>query len=196
MSYDNDSCIADYFFLFSPPTVMLQPFIAEPESPVFVEENSMKHLVWKIIDCNWQVRVVIENYILYPNLIPKQVPIKNITDYNATKTCEEDRIIVKFSISFNENVLDNNIEYVACKIYRTNNIAVINESRVNFTSHLEVLSSSTINTDATTIMDKMESNSNIARASTAMTTGSGYKPSLHLVTLTLGLIVSYLASFI
>ena len=175
---------------------MNQPFIAEPESPVFVEENSMKHLVWKIIDCNWQVRVVIENYTLYPNLIPKQVPIKNITDYNATKTCEEDRIIVNFSISFNENVLDNNIEYVACKIYRTNDIAVINESRVNFTSDFEVLSSSTINTDATTIMDKMESSSNIARTSAAMTTGSGCKLSLHLVTLTLGLIVSYLASFI
>ena len=172
--------------LLSLPTDMLQPFIAEPESPIFVEDNSRRELVWKIIDCDWQVRVVIENYMLYPNQMPEQVPIKNITDYNATKTCdhEEDHIIVNFSILFNENVLDNNIEYVACKIYRTNDISS------NFTS--EVLFSSTINTETTT-MAKAGSSSNTARTTT-VTTGSGCKLSLHLITLSLGLIVSSLAS--
>ena len=174
---------------------MLQPFIAEPESPVFVKENSTKELVWKIINCtsNWQVRVVMENYTLYPNLTPEQVPIKMITDYNVIETCVEDRIIVNISIFFNENVLDNNIEYVACKIYRSDNTALQFESPVNFTS--EVPSSSTINTETNTTA-KVESSLIITTTIIATTTtGSGCKLSLHLITLSLGLIVSCLASF-
>ena len=119
------------------------------------------------------MRVVTENYTLYPNLIPKRVPIKMITDYNVTETCVEDHTIVNLSIFFNENVLDDNIEYVACKIYRSNNTSFIIESRVNFTS--EVPFSSTINTDTTTTLDEVETTLNIARITTATTTGSGCK---------------------
>ena len=184
------------FFFFSPPTEILQPFIAKPESPVFVEENSTKELVWKIINCtsNWQVRVVMENYTLYPNLTPEQVPIKMITDYNVTvnESCVEDLIIVNISIFFNQNVLDNNFKYVACKIYRSDNTELKFESPVNFTS--EVPPSSTINTETNTIAE-VESSSIIATTiTTTTTTGSGCKLTLHLITLSLGLIVSCLAS--
>ena len=133
-----------------------------------------------------------ENYTLYPNLTPEQVPIKMITDYNVTvnESCVEDLIIVNISIFFNENVLDNNIEYVACKIYRSDNTAIQFESPVNFTS--EVPSSSTINTETNTTAE-VES-SLTATITTTTTTGSGCKLSLHLITLSLGLIVSCLAS--
>ena len=107
----------------------------------------------------------------------------------------EDHIIVNLSIFFNENVIDNNnIKYVAFKIYRSNNTSLIIESRVNFTS--EVLFSSTINTDTTTTTDEAETTLNIARITTATTTGSGCKMSLHLITLSLGLIVSSLTSLV
>ena len=166
---------------------MLQPFIAEPESPIiYVEENSTRKIVWQIIDCNWQVRVVTEKYLLYPNWIPEEVPIKNITDYNVTAKCVENHIIVNFSIFFNENVLDNNITYVACTIYRSNNTAV------NFTS--EVSFSSNINTETNTTAE-VESSSNIVATTSTTTTGSGCKLTLHLITLSLGLIVTCLASF-
>ena len=95
----------------------------------------------------------------------------------------EDHTIVNLLIFFNENVLDNNIEYVACKIYRSNNTvtSLTIESRVNFIS--EVPFSSTINTDTTTTMDEVKTTLNIARITTATTTGSGCKMSLHLITL-------------
>ena len=131
------------------------------------------------------MRVVTENYMLYPNLIPKRVPIKMITDYNInlTETCVKNHIIVNLLIFFNENVLDNNIEYVACKIYRSNNTvtSLIIESRVNFISGVPF--SSIINTDTTTTMDEVKTTLNIARITTATTTGSGCKMSLHLITL-------------
>ena len=37
---------------------MLTSFITEPEGPVFMEENCTKELVWKLVDCDWEVRVV------------------------------------------------------------------------------------------------------------------------------------------
>ena len=169
---------------------MPSPFIAET-SPIFVEENSSRELVWKIINCDWQVRVVIENYTLYPNLIPEQVPIKRITDYNVTETCEEDHTIVNFSIFFNENVLENSIDYVVCKIYRSNKVGLIFESRINFTSSMPF--SSTTNTEATDTTDQnAKSSANILIETTVATTGSGCRLSVQFVTLNLGLIVAYI----
>ena len=181
----------------STPTEMPSPFIDElDESPtVFAEEDSTKELVWKIIDCNWQVRVITENYTLYPNLIPELVPIKIIADYNVTAKCVENHIIVNFSISFNENVLDNNIEYVSCKIYRSNNAASIIERRVNFTSSTPL--PLTINTDATdTTVQDVESSTIIHMIPVTVTiTGSGCRLSVHFMTLNLALILANFLSF-
>ena len=174
---------------------MPSPFIDELDESLtlFVEENSTKELVWKITDCNWQVRVVTENYMLYPNLIPKRVPIKMITDYNVTETCVEDHTIVNFSISFNENVLNNNIEYVSCKIYRSDDAALILERRVNFTSSTPL--PLTINTDATDTTDQdVESSANIHMTPLTIT-GSGCRLSVHFMTLNLGLILANFLSF-
>ena len=178
-------------------TEMPSPFVAET-SPIFVEENSSRELVWKIINCDWQVRVVIENYTLYPNLIPEQVPIKRITDYNVTETCEEDHTIVNFSIFFNENVLENSIDYVVCKIYRSNKVGLIFESRINFTSSMPF--SSTTDTEATDTTDQNakipRGSANILIETTVATTGSGYRLSVQFMTLNLGLIVANILSWI
>ena len=175
----------------STPTEMPSPFIAELDESltIFVEKNSTKELVWKIIDCNWQVRVVTENYTLYPNLIPERVPIEMITDYNVTKTCVENHTIVNFSISFNENVLDSNIEYVSCKIYRSDDAALILERRVNFTSSTPL--PLTINTDATDTTDQdVESSANIHTTPVTIT-GSGCRLSVHFMTLLLANFLSF-----
>ena len=124
---------------------MPSPFITEPESPIYVEENSMRKLVWEIIDCNWEMRVITEEYILYPIIAPElQSPIKMITDYNVTVTCVEDhKLLLNISISFNENVLENSIKFIVCRIFKINGLELKFESRVNFTTDVPFSSSIT-----------------------------------------------------
>ena len=172
---------------------MLTSFITEPEGPVFMEENCIKELVWKLVDCDWEVRVVTDSFKLHPiNLLPKQVPIRNNTDYNVTETCENDRLIVHFSIVFNENVLNTSIEYVACKIFRSNSPVVI-ESRVNFTNNIPSPSTSNTETDMHTTTEPKSSSCTTAILAT--TTGSACNLSMHFMTLTIGLIVANLLTF-
>jgi hypothetical protein len=175
---------------------MLTSFITEPESPVIVEENCTKELVWRLVDCHdWQVRVVTDSFQLHPILSPGQAPIKIDIDYNVTETCKDDRKIVHFSIIFNENVLNENIEYVACKIYRSSDTPpILIESRVNFTNNMPFSSESTIDTETTTTTESRSSS--YTGATMATTTGSAYNLSIHFMTITLGLIVANFFSFL
>ena len=160
------------------PTQRITSFIAEPESPVIINENFTEELIWKIVDCDWEVRVVTENYTLHPNPIPRLVPIKKLTDYNVTETCVDDRKIVHLSITFNENVLNNNIGYITCKIFRSDDLDSIITSSVNFA-----------NTETATTNEPNSSSS--ITSSTGMTTGSsGCNLSAHFKTLTLGIIIT------
>ena len=175
---------------------MLASFITEPEGPVFMEENSTKELIWKLVDCDWQVRVLSDSFRLHPNLLPLTVPIKMNTDYNVTETCVDDRKVVRFSIVFNENVLNTSIEYVVCKIFRTDspNNMVKKSQRVNFTNSMPLLS--TFNTETDTYTTTERKSSSYTTAKMATTTGSACNLSTHFITLTIGLIVANLLSFV
>ena len=116
---------------------MARPFITEPSNTLYIntQENVTKSLVWVIESCGWEVRVVTENYTLYPNIDPKRVPIKFNTDYNVSVTpevhlCEDSAINtnVSLSINFNTKVL-RYVEYLICKVYSTYGTY---RSRVNF----------------------------------------------------------------
>ena len=180
------------FILTESPTEMLTSFITEPGGPIIMEENCTKELVWKLVDCDWEVRVVTDSFKLYPNLLPDHVPIKLNTDYNVTETCEDDHKVVHFSIVFNENVLNTSIEYVACKIFRSNSPVVI-ESRVNFTNNIPSPSTSNTETDMHTTTEPKSSSCTTAILAT--TTGSACNLSMHFMTLTIGLIVANLLTF-
>jgi hypothetical protein len=176
---------------------MLKSFIAEPESPVFVEENCTEELIWELMDCDWTVNVVTDSFILHPNQIPELVPIKIDIDYNVTETCQDDRKIVHFSIVFNENVLSKSIEYVVCKIYRSSDIPpILIESRVNFTNNNILPFSSESTSDAETTTTTEPRSSSCTGAIMATTTGSAYNLSIHFMTITLGLIVANFFSFL
>ena len=95
---------------------MAYPFITEPPSSVFAEENSTVEFVWEIDNCGWEVRIVTEKYTLHPNIDPTQVPIKIHTDYNASTTpevCKENTMNtnVTLSIILKTSVLEY-IEYI------------------------------------------------------------------------------------
>ena len=114
---------------------MASPFITEPSSPVFAQENATNKFVWVIESCGWEVRVITEKYTLYPNIDPTRVPIKINTDYNVSITpevylCKEStiNINVSLSITFKKNVLEY-VEYVICKVFR--NDEMMYKSRVN-----------------------------------------------------------------
>ena len=124
------------FILTESPTEMHIWFITEPEGPILMEENNTTELVWKLVDCDWAVRIVTDSFRLHPIVNNEPVPIKMNTDYNVTETCEDDRKVVRLSIIFNENVLNASIKYVACKIFRINSPSNIIESRVNFTNSM------------------------------------------------------------
>ena len=160
---------------------MLTSFIDEPQSPIFIEENATEALVWKFVDCkpHWHVRIVTENHLLYPNLIHGQAPIKINTDYNVTQTCIHDHKIINFSITFNKNVLENDIEYVTCKVVRSDDPTIIIPSRVNFT---------TTPISAATTMTEPDSTSSTVITVTMI--GSGCSISVHFMILNLGLIVA------
>ena len=115
---------------------MCSPFITEPLSPVFALENSTKEFVWKIKNCGWEVRIITEEYTLYPNIDPIRVPIKSNTDYNVSITpglCEKNimNTSVSLSITFTENVLEY-IDYIICKVFM--NDEMMYKSRVNLTT--------------------------------------------------------------
>ena len=106
---------------------MASPFITEPSNTLYIDtqENATKSLVWVIESCGWEVRVVTENYTLYPNIDPQRVPIKLNADYNVSVTpevhlCEDSTINtnVSLSINFNTKVL-RYVEYLICKVYST-----------------------------------------------------------------------------
>ena len=157
-----------------------------PESPVIINENFTEELIWKIVDCDWEVRVVTENYTLHPNPIPRLVPIKKHTDYNVTEACVDDRKIIQLSIMFNENVLESNIGYVTCKVFRSDDRDSLTSSTVNFAT---MPPSSMANTETATSNEP--TNSSSITTSTGMTTGSsGCNLSAHFKTLTLGIIIT------
>ena len=119
---------------------MASPFIIKPSNTLHTvtEENATKSFVWVIDGCEWEVRIVTENYTLYPNINPQRVPIKLNTDYNVSVTpevhlCEDSAINtnVSLSINLNSKVLGY-IEYVTCKVYSTYDDTVTYRSRVNF----------------------------------------------------------------
>ena len=114
---------------------MASPFITEPSSPVFAQENATIKFVWMIESCGWEVRIVTEKYTLYPNIDPTRVPIKTNTDYNVSITpevhlCEESvmNTNVSLSIAYKKDVLET-VEYVVCKVFRNDD--VMYKSRVN-----------------------------------------------------------------
>ena len=181
----NDSWKIIFIFT-EAPTQILTHFIDEPQSPVFIAENATRELVWKVVNCDhrWQARIVTENYMLYPSPNPRLAPLIINTDYNVTETCMDDHKIVNFSITFNENVLESNIEYVTCKVVRSDDPTVVIPSRVNFTT---TPISSTFNTGATTVTETDSTSSTVI---TVTTTGSGCSLSVHFMTLNLGLIVA------
>ena len=117
---------------------MGSPFITEPSSPVFAPENSTIEFVWEIKNCGWEVRIITEEYTLYPNIEPTRVPIKSNTDYNVSITpglCENGimNTNVSLSITFTENVLEY-IDYIICKVFM--NDEMMYKSRVNITSRV------------------------------------------------------------
>ena len=176
------------------PTEMLASFISVPEDPILMKENCTEDLVWKLVDCDWVVRIVTDSFKLHPIVNNEPVPIEMNTDYSVTENCEDDHKIVNFSIIFNENVLNTSIEYIVCKIFRTNLPLDVKESRVNFTSSIP--SSSTFNseTDMYTTTEPKSSSYNTAKMAT--TTGSACYLSTHFITLTIGLIIANLFSFV
>ena len=119
---------------------MASPFIIKPSNTIYIvtEENATKSLVWVIESCGWEVRIVTENYTLYPNIDPQRVPIKPNADYNVSVTpevhlCEDSAINtnVSLSINFNSKVL-RYVEYLICRVYSTYDVTVMHRSRVNF----------------------------------------------------------------
>ena len=176
---------------------MLIWFITEPEGPILMKENCTKELVWKLVDCHddWQVRIVTDSFQLHPIMNPKLVPIKNNTDYKVTEKCEDNHLTVRLSIIFNENVLNTSIEYVVCKIFRTNFPSDVIESRVNFTSSIPSPSTFNTETNMYTTTEPKSSSYTTAKNLMAITTGSACNLSTHFITLTIGLIVANLLSF-
>ena len=111
--------------IFFPADAMASPFIIEPSNTLVTRENATKSLVWVIESCVWEVRIVTENYTLYPIFDPKRVPIKLNTDYNVSVApevhlCEDSAMNtnVSLSINFNSNVLGY-VEYLICKVYNS-----------------------------------------------------------------------------
>lgn len=163
---------------------MAHPFITEPPSSVFIEENSTVEFVWEIDDCGWEVRIVTEKYTLHPNIDPTRVPIKIHTDYNVSITpevCKENttNTNVTLSIIFKASVLEY-IEYIICKVFRRDE--TMHKSRVNLTTtappHTEI-----------TLMTLISSTNNIIiptdtyTFSFETTFNSGCKKSVHFNTL-------------
>ena len=65
----------------------------------------------------WRVRVATEEYTLYPNQFPEDVPIAQISEYNVTMnsdsaSCTDD---VTLSLHLTENVIQH-VPYVVCII--------------------------------------------------------------------------------
>ena len=123
------------------------------------------------------MRIVTENYTLYPNLLPGQVPIKMNADYNVTETCKDQHKFVRLSITFNTNVLEN-LEYVICKVFNeSDNTVMYPPSRVDITQ--------TFTSEPTT----MTIHDSSSTASMETMTASGCSLSLHLASLVVGIIV-------
>ena len=180
---------------------MASPFITKPSNTLYIDtqENVTKSLVWVIESCGWEVRVVTENYTLYPNIDPKRVPIKLNTDYNVSVTpevhlCEDSAINtnVSLSINLNSNVL-RYVEYLICKVYGTYETY---RSRVNFKVLAAPPLADTITTKIiTSIIERMMTtemkiasiNYTVADSEPSIhiemednvTTDSGYRNSLH-----------------
>ena len=173
---------------------MLASFITEPEGPILMEENCTEKLVWKLVDCDWIVRIVTDSFKLHPIVKNEPVPIEMNADYSVTENCEDNHKVVNFSIVFNENVLNTSIEYIACKIYRSNSPSNITESRVNFTNSMP--STSTFNTETDMYTTTEPKSSSYTTAKMAITTGSACNLSTHFIALSIGLIVANLLSFV
>ena len=178
------------------PTEMLASFITEPEDPILMKENCTEDLVWKLVDCDWVVRIVTDSFKLHPIVNNEPVPIEMNTDYSVTENCEDNHKVVNFSIVFNENVLNTSIEYVVCKIFRTNSPSNIIESRVNFTNSMPPPLTFNTETDMYTTTEPKSSSYATAKNLMATTTGSACNLSTHLITLTIALIVANLLSFV
>ena len=174
---------------------MASPFITEPSSPVFAQENVTKKLVWEIESCGWEVRIVTEKYTLYPNIDPTRVPIKTNTDYNVSITpevhlCKESVVNtnVSLSIAFKKDVLET-VEYVICKVFRNDD--VMYKSRVNLIATplppVETMKTTTMTTETmmpteTTVTSMSVTVSNKLSMPTEVVdtaTDSGYKQYLH-----------------
>ena len=169
--------------------VMATPFISEPMSPALAQENSTMEFIWEIENCDWETRILTEEYTLYPNIDPTQVPIKNNTDYNVSITCNESamNMYVTFSITYNRNLLQHNIEYIICRVFMNMDIETKYESRVNITISAPPLEI-TMNATLTTIMI---TDSTMLMGETA--TNSGYEFSIHFSAPFYGIITVFFA---
>ena len=150
-------------------------FIMEPQSEVYAKENTTAEFVWKIMNCNcsWQVRIVTEEYTLYPNWLPDQVPIKEHTDYNVTQVCDEEHINVTLSVIFNVKVLEY-VEYFICKVFIENNYReTMQMSRVNLISVVPGTSSAAETTVNSESMTTTLGTNNVSLYTIETTTGSG-----------------------
>ena len=134
-------------------------FITEPPNPVFTLENSTIQFVWEIDNCNWEVRIITEEYTLYPNIDPIRVPIKSNTNYNVSISCKLCKMSVmktnvSLSITFTKNVLEY-IKYIICKVFM--NDEMMYKSQVNLTTTAP--STPEIKTRAETAMTSRSTNS-------------------------------------
>ena len=162
---------------------MASPFITEPQSLMFAPENSTIEFDWEIDNCGWEVRILTENYTLYPNIDCTRVPIKCNTDYNVSitpnlKLCKTNAMntSVSLSITFSKNVLEY-IDYIICKVFRNNEIWY--KSRVNITSGAPPSTETKMRAETT--MTSMSTTIKLtdSLSSVEATTSSGYRFPVH-----------------
>ena len=94
---------------------------------------------WQIQEqlCNWNIRVVPENYTLHPYQNPKDVPIEKGTEFNITferdpcspETGSQYQVNVTLYLLLNDNVMEH-VPYIVCKISRwtIDDMRVVNSS--------------------------------------------------------------------
>ena len=173
----------------APQQILTYPFITEPSSPVYAKENTTMEFKWKIKNCTWQVRIVTEEFTLHPNWLPGQVPLKNHTDYNVSKACEEEHITVTLSVTFNVKVLEH-VEYFICKVFIENNDETMQMSRVNLTT---VAPERQTDSETTVYLESTTTTLDPGNVSLEATTGSGFRLCGHFSALLLCLFITNLA---
>ena len=111
----------------------------------------------------WRVRVATEQYTLYPNQLPEDVPIAQVSEYNVTISSDSAACIdnVTISLLLTENVLQH-VPYVVC-IIRTGSGATsesLRSDRVNINAPSTSSTTQIPNRETTTMMTQNSVNTN------------------------------------